>query len=506
MKILTSEQTRSVERSAMRMGMSGERLMENAGAAATRVIKEKFEVNGLKAVVVVGQGNNGGDGYVVARKLKEYGTNVTVILAMGPSVTADSTSMFNRARQAQVAFLNYYDDEVLCAKLIESSDIIVDAIFGIGFHGAPDRDACEIIGKINDSSAKKISLDIPSGLTCDSGEVKAPAVCADLTISFIGYKPCQFLFPSSNYCGKTVAVSIGIDEQLITEGYAEIIDNKKSIGLLSDIPLAAHKGTKGMVVIFGGSYGMVGAPVLSAKAAYRSGAGIVRVCLPDNVYPIAATMLPEAIFSPASHNEGFLTSDSVKADIIKGAKAVLVGPGMGLNADTVAAVAKIVALSKVPTVIDADGLNALAEDPEILKSKQADVIITPHPGEMSRLCGKSVAEIQNNRIAVASNYAVENKVITVLKGAYTVIALPSGRVFINTTGNAGMATAGSGDMLAGMISAFLANGTDPVSATIAAVNLHGAVGDMTAEQLGIRGITTSDMIQRLPFLLNQADK
>lgn len=503
MKILSSMQTRNVEKKAMRMGMSGERLMENAGAAATRAIKENFAIKDCNVVVISGQGNNGGDGFVVARKLKEYGASVTVILAMGSAVTADSTTMLERARQSQVTFVNYYDDQELCETIINSADMVVDAIFGIGFRGAPDRDISKIIANINSSKAIKIALDIPSGLNCDSGEVKAEAVCADFTVTFIGYKPCHFLFPSTNYCGKTVAVSIGVDDELIDECQAEIIEDSNSLKLLSSIPFAAHKGTKGVSVIVGGSYGMAGAPVIAAKAAYRSGAGIVKIALPEKIYPIGAAMLPEAVFAPLADDKGFLTSSSISDDLFDGAKSILIGPGMGLNGGTIGAVAKGLAKAKVPTVVDADALNAIAEDPDILNLAKTTLILTPHPGEMAKLCSKTIAQVQNNRIEIASEFAAKYGVITVLKGAYTVIALPDGRVYINKTGNQGMATAGSGDMLAGMIAAFLANGTNPISATVAAVNLHGAVGDLTANEVGQRGMIVSDMIERLPFVLNK---
>lgn len=498
MKVLTAEQTRLAERAAFKMGMSGERLMENAGSAAMRVIKEHFDPKDLRVVVVAGQGNNGGDGFVVARKLKEYGARVSVIMAMGLAVTPDSSLMLSRARQAQVTVVNYYDDTDLCDSLIASADLIVDGIFGIGFHGAPDRDVSVIIEKINKSKAKKAALDIPSGVAADSGEVLGSAIKADITVSFIGYKPCHFLFPSSNYCGKCVAVTIGIDEELITDCYAEVIEVKRALSVLSDIPADAHKGTKGTAAVLGGSYGMAGAPMLSAKAAMRSGAGIVKVCLPKSIYPIAATILPEAVFAPLEEKVGKLCADSVSGDILKGVNSLLIGPGMGLNDCTVSAVSRALAITKVPTVIDADGLNALAEEPDMLNQAKVPVIVTPHPGEMSRLIGKSVGEIQKNRISAALDYAVDKGVITVLKGAYTVIALPNGKIYINTTGNAGMATAGSGDMLGGMIAAFLANGMKPVEATVSAVCLHGAAGDLTAARLGIRGMTVSDMIEDLP--------
>lgn len=501
MKILTSSQTKKAEQIAFNMGISGERLMENAGSAAARVIKQNYPVDDRKVVVVVGQGNNGGDGYVVARKLKEYGSKVAVIMAMGIAMTKDSAVMQKKAADAGISVINYYDNTDLSVNLIDSADIVVDAIFGIGFHGAPDREISDIIEKINRTNAKKVALDIPSGVIADTGEVLGVAVNADLTISFIGYKPCHFAYPAIDFCGKSISVSIGIDENNITDFYAESIDEKTALSFLKKIPHNAHKGTKGTTLIIGGSFGMAGAPMLSAKAAMRSGAGIVKVCTTKETYFAAAPMLPEAVFLPQEGKNGFLSAEDIKADLFKNVNSLLIGPGMGINDSVVSAVARAAALAKIPTVIDADGLNAIAAEPEILNAEYL-VAVTPHPGEMARLKGKSVSEIQKNRISVALEFAKEHGVITVLKGSYTVIAVPSGKVYINTTGNEGMATAGSGDMLAGMIAAFLANGTDPEKAVVAAVCLHGAAGDRAKEKLGVRGILTSDMIEQLPYILN----
>ena len=501
MKVLSAEQTRLVEQAAFKNGMSGERLMENAGAAATREINKHYPVNTLSVVVVVGQGNNGGDGYVVARKLKEYGAKVSVIMAMGIPLTKDSSLMLSRAKQAQISTLNYYDDVDLCSNLIDSADIIVDAIFGIGFHGAPDREVAAIIGKINRSRAQKIALDIPSGVTADDGEVHGAAIKADLTVSFIGYKLCNFKFPASNYCGKVVAVTIGTPDEACNDNYyADVVTYKKALALLKDIPTNAHKGTKGTALIIGGSYGMAGAPMLAARAAMRSGAGIVKVALPKSIYSVSAAMLPEAVFEPLLESDGSLCAQGINGGIFKNIKSMLIGPGIGTNDGTVAAVARALFFSKVPTVIDADGLNALARDTEILNQISAPVIITPHIGEMARLVGETPEYIEKNKIAVAMEYATKNGVITVLKGAYTIIATPDEELYINATGNEAMATAGSGDMLAGMIAAFLANGMEPTLAAVAAVCLHGAAGDMAANDLGVRGVLTTDMIERLPYV------
>lgn len=499
MKILTASQTKKAEQIAFNMGISGARLMENAGSAAARVIKQSYKLEQKQVVVVVGQGNNGGDGYVVARKLKEYGARVAIIMAMGLPMTSDSLAMQKRALECGITVINFYDNTELSKNLIDSAEIIVDAIFGIGFHGAPDREIASIIKIINNSMAKKVCLDLPSGVIADSGEVLGMAVRGDLTVSFIGYKPCHFEYPASEYSGKTVAVAIGIDDKNITHYFAEVIGVDTALSYLSKIPSNAHKGIKGTALIIGGSFGMAGAPMLAARAAMRSGAGVVKVCLPRDAYFAAAPMLPEAVFVPKTGKDGFLSGEDIKPELFKNVSSVLIGPGMSLNDNTVSAVFKAINFSNIPTVIDADGLNAVAFDTELLKSESV-VAITPHPAEMARLTGKTVAEIQNNRILAAVEFSKEYGVITVLKGAYTIIATPSGKIYLNTTGNEAMATAGSGDMLAGMITAFLANGTEPEKAVVAAVCLHGAAGDNVAKELGKRGVLTTDMIEALPFI------
>lgn len=502
MKILTAKQTRLAEEIAFKSGMSGERLMENAGAAAAKVIKDRFEVYGKLVTVIAGQGNNGGDGFVVARKLKEYGARVTVILAMGISLTPDSNLMLKRAKQSGASVVNFYDDTDFSNNIIANADFIIDAVFGIGFHGAADREISEIFSLVNKSSAKKIALDLPSGVCCDDGSVKGMAVKSDITVSFIGYKPCHFLFPAADYCGEKVAVSIGIDDDRITDFYAEVTQIDSALKMLKPIPSSAHKGDKGKALIVGGSFGMAGAPAFSARAALRSGAGLVYVCIPKSAYPVAASYIPEAVFIPADEGDGRFAPNSVKRSAVKNADAIVLGVGMGVNDATISVAYDVISSADSPIVLDADGLNAVALEPDILNHRKSDIIVTPHPAEMARLLNKTTEEVQANRIACAKECAKKYGVITVLKGAYTVIADPNGKLFINTTGSPALATAGSGDMLSGMIAAFLANKIQPIKAAVAAVCLHGAVGEKAANDLGVRGVLTSDLIERLPLILN----
>lgn len=502
MKVLTALQTKKAEEFAAKEGMGADRLMENAGAAATRIIKETTALSGKRVVVVTGYGNNGGDGYVVARKLKEYGAKVSVVMAVGIAGTNNSAKMQNRAIGLQIPMLYYFDNTAIANQLIDSAEIIVDAIFGTGFHGMPDKDMEKIIDRINRSKAQVFSLDLPSGVICDTGEVFGSAVKADVTVAFIGYKPCHFLSPACEYCGDVRALSIGFEVLEDFECYAEVTEANTAKSALSVIPKNANKGTKGTAVIFAGSYGMAGAAILSARSAMRSGAGVVRLCVPDSIYPIAAPVLPEIVFKPLKEKCGFLCSQSFNASLLEKCDSVLVGPGLGDNENTTGFLYSLLEQVSSPVVIDADGLNAIRNNLDVLKTVSAPVIVTPHPGEMARLSGLTVAEVEKDRIGVAKYFANKYGVITVLKGTYTVIAAPSGKIYLNVTGTQGMATAGSGDMLSGMIAAFLANKTSPLEATVSAVCLHGVAGERTAARLGVRGMMVSDMIEQLPFVLN----
>lgn len=495
MYVLTASQTKNAEQDSIRQGLSSYRLMENAGSAAARVIKENYDVSQKRVSVICGHGNNGGDGFVVARKLKEAGAKVTILIVMGPPVTADANQMLQRAKEQQITVLNYFDNTNFCKDVIDESNIIIDAIFGIGFHGVLDHDIAEVVSHINSLKAVVISLDIPSGVHCDSGKVLKTAVKADMTVSFIAYKPCHFLFPSADFCGVVRAVSIGVDNSLISSCFAEVTDAQNTLDLIPPIPKNAHKGTKGTALLIAGSFGMAGAAVFSARAAYRSGAGLVMVCAPESIYSVLSQAVPEAVFE-FSDNVSKEKTDA----FLKKADSVLIGPGIGLEENAGKLVKNILLSVKVPVIVDADAITYLSRNPEILKQVNAPVIITPHAGEMARLCGISVESIINNPIKTAQQFSDEYGVITVLKGAYTCIAVPFDTPVINTSGNQGMATAGSGDMLCGIIAAFLANGMQPDKAAAAAVWVHGAAGDITAKRLGVRGMITSDMIEALPYV------
>ncbi len=278
------------------------------------------------------------------------------------------------------------------------------------------------------------------------------------------------------------------------------ISPKAARKYLVKIPKDANKGTKGTAAIFAGSYGMVGAAIISASSALKSGAGIVRLCVDDEIYPILAPALPEMVFKPLNRDSDYADKERL-FETLKGAKSLLIGPGLSNTKTTKALVENLLEISEVPTIIDADGLNAIVGDLDVLKTAKAKTIVTPHPLEMARLIGENVETVLKNRVQVAEKFAKTYGVITVLKGAYTLIASPDRETYINKTGCEGMATAGSGDMLSGMISAFLANGMEPLKATVCAVCLHGEAGERATKKLGVRSVTAMDMVKELPLTL-----
>lgn len=469
------------EESAVESGaFSFKELMLSAGRAAAEKIIDKYGCKDKKITVVCGSGNNGGDGAVIAGILAENGAEVSVLTPLGKPKT----------EQAE-----YYFDKLSGVKLAEGlteSDIIIDALFGIGLDRELSGEICELVGKINSADAIRVAVDIPSGVEADSGKILGAAVKADFTVTFIALKPCFLLPDGSDYCGEVMVADIGVNPM---EYSYDII--KKPI--FPKRRHNAHKGDFGTALMFCGSYGMAGAAILSAKAAVRSGVGILRAAICDNIYDPFTASVPEAVCHPLKPNgSGTLTPSYMNLpELLKGAKALLVGCGLGNNNSTKQLVTELIKNAEVPLVIDADGINAIAGSIDIIKTKKAPVILTPHPGEMARLTGKSIAEIEQNRVSIARDFAKEYNCILVLKGANTIVAEPDGKICFNITGNAGMATAGSGDVLAGITLSLLAQGIAPTKAARAAVYLHGEAGDKATSKRGERAVIAGDIVEEL---------
>ncbi len=481
MKVLLSNQIKTAEDNAVSDGIfSYAELMKIAGDTATKEILKRYQIIGKKVCVLCGSGNNGGDGLVIAGNLKNRGADVCLLTPIGFPST-----------DTALVFKEYVSDIKILNDFTEDFDIVIDALFGIGLNRFLSENIAKLINKINKYNCTKIAIDVPSGVFCDGGEVQC-AFNADLTLTFSAYKPCQLLPQTSKFCGETVVLDIGLP----LEDYAYLtIDIPEKVNR----PKISHKGTFGTALLFCGSYGMCGAEILAARAALRSGVGIVKALVCDKNYQPFTTSVPEAVTIPVGTDVGGspMVYDRTILSSLSNSNALLIGCGLGRSDEAKKLVLRTLEKTQIPTVIDADGINALQGGIDIIRKINAPVILTPHPAEMARICDTTTDAIESNRIKFAKKFSIENGCYLVLKGTNTIVATPNGRIFFNTTGNDGLATGGSGDVLSGMIVSRLAQGYDPLTAILNSVWLHGAVADKLAGIMPTRAILPSDIIEGL---------
>ncbi len=510
MKVLTASQMFSAEQAQAARGLSFTRLMENAGSACARVIRERFsalENSGKIICVVCGKGKNGGDGFVIARKLTAAGFNAVIVEAFGLPTAEDSVLMREKAVETGLV-PEYFWGSDAANKAIDTAAVIVDAVFGTGYRYREDGRVREVFERINSASASVVSVDVPSGLESDNGELFGCSVRADITVAISCLKPVHVIKPARAFCGETVTVGIGIEDDVLSEvegNTLAVLTKSEAKTLFPRRPIMAHKGTFGHALSICGSRNMQGAAAIAANAALRCGAGLVTAAFPDAAYPAIAPKVTEALLLPLPSNmQGTFANGAIPTllDEIEKASAVLIGCGLGVNLATKELVYSVVENCKKPLVIDADGINAIAANIDILKNIKAPVILTPHPGEMSRLTGKSIAEIESNREGTAREFAEKYGVVVLLKGASTVVA-GAGRseAYINITGNQGMAKGGMGDMLSGIILSLLAQEVYPFDAAVLGAYIHGAAGDAAAKNGSLSSLLASDSIAALPDVL-----
>ena len=504
MLVATREQIRRIEQRAMASGLSEGRLMENAGTAAAREIRRLSGVP-QSTVVLCGNGNNGGDGFVIARKLAEYEYPVAVLLCCGEPRTVAAAEAFSKLHDLQVFRLE--DDPVRAATMVSTADLVVDAVYGIGFRGDLPQTVADLFAHVG-ATARRVAVDIPSGMECDSGRMDDKTFRATDTVSFILAKPAHITQACAAACGRLQVVSIGVADEDIEAVLTENVLRQDDIAACFT-PRAAnsHKGTYGHLLAICGSVGMAGAAILSARAALRSGVGLLTVALPRSVYPIVSAAVPEAVCLPLPETEQGTLSETALPALLKAGKratAVLIGCGMGLCADTELLTCELIQRVGCPVIADADGINALARHIHILETVATPLVLTPHPGEMARLIGKTVADVQADRVSVATAFAAEYPLTLVLKGHRTVIA-DGERYTVNPTGNPGMATGGSGDVLAGMIASFAAQGMPVGKAAECGVFLHGRAGDIAARKYSQHAMLPSDLIDQLGELFLQLE-
>jgi hydroxyethylthiazole kinase-like uncharacterized protein yjeF len=491
--LLTAAETRAAEAGAERRGLPASILMENAGTAVAEAAVG-LGAPGARFLVVAGPGNNGGDGYVAARKLHAAGRQVDVWrVADASRLKGDAARNHAALEQSGVPV-----HSSAAALPLRPGDVVIDALFGTGLARAPDGDAADAIRQIQrwrSEGVRVLAVDLPSGLSSDTGRAFDPCVTADLTVTFGATKLGLAVEPGATLAGRVEVADIGLAELTPSTWLLEPSDGP---GWLPPRRSDTNKGTYGHLLVVAGSPGKSGAAALAGVAALRSGVGLCTVATPADALSDVQGHAPElmGLALPAAAVLGPTHLDALLA-AAEGKDALVIGPGIPRGPETHALIGELLGRLDVPVLIDADGLNAIAGHPELLQRSRAPVVVTPHPGEMARLTGKPVHEIQTNRIAAATSFARERRVVTVLKGARTLIAEPGGQLRVNPTGNPGMATGGTGDVLSGMVGAFLAQRLAPVDAASVGVLAHGLAGDAAARRWGRLGVIASDLTAAL---------
>lgn len=505
MLTLTVEQMRRVEAAADRAGVSYARLMENAGTMAYHYLEQRCKSAERRCLILAGAGNNGGDGFVVARHIFEAGGEPVVVLCCGLPSGELAVQNYHALLKLGVCVIDWAEEPGLARSCIQKAQLIVDAIFGTGFHGSLSESIREIVQWANASSALRIALDIPSGMNADTGETGL-CIQADVTLSFAAYKPAHHNAGVQSLLGRVDVLDIGIPAGILfsslrsaTEISVELVKRK--------LPLRkeqSHKGSYGRLLNVAGSLRMCGAAMMSTLAALRMGVGLTTLAAPISVTQRLAGGLMEAMTLPLSETmDGSLSMDSESqlAEALRSATACLVGCGLSVTSETKPIVERIIKNAKCRLVLDADALNCICSDPSILRKAGQVPIITPHIGEMARLVGMTPKQVTEYAAFVARCFAREYNTVVVLKDHRTLVATPEGELFGNTTGNAGLAKGGSGDVLAGMIAALAAQGMPETDAAICGVYLHGLCADRLARHMSGYSMLARDVIAEIPYAL-----
>lgn len=500
MVLYNHNQVLAEERECERLGISQDRLMENAGTAVVKNIRDRYTIENLRVLVVCGKGNNGGDGFVIARRLLRGGAKVAVALTDGEPVSPCAQAMLDYVEALSIRILDCSTQMDLIRSVVSASDLIVDAVYGIGFHGDLSSAMRDIFDCINRADAPVVSVDVPSGVRCDEATAAEGCIQADLTVTFFERKLCHVAYPAMRFCGEVILAEIGAPDAAYLPSEQRVVTDAECTAKMPARDPEGHKGTFGKVGFVCGSYGMIGAAAIAATAAMRSGIGLAVLAVSDSMYPILAAKMNEPVFriydSTAAGSLSPEQGTRIAGDF-RVCDSVLVGCGLGREENVGGLVADILDGYRGPIVLDADGINCAADHIDILRPAFGRLILTPHYVEMARLCHVSLSELIENRVEFGKDIAERYGAVVVLKGATTLIFSPDGRMLVSTAGNDGMATAGSGDMLAGLIAAFAAQCDDLTDAATLGVWIHSRCGRRAAERCSRRGMIATDMLEQL---------
>jgi hydroxyethylthiazole kinase-like uncharacterized protein yjeF len=512
MKVANAREMQELDRKAIETyRIPGMVLMENAGKGAAEVISKAFpEIQKKKIAIIAGKGNNGGDGFVIARYLLNWGGSVKVYLLTDPKgLRGDAETNFNifQRMKGEIISVPSSKDYVKVKKDLEKFDILIDGIFGTGLDAEVRGYYREVIDHLNMLQRPIVAIDIPSGLDADTGKPLGTAIRACLTVTFGLPKVGLLIPPGIDYVGDVKVVDIGIPKRLVDEEKIPtyLLEKDDITGWLS-IPRNpnTHKGDYGHLLVIAGSVGKTGAAAMACEAALRMGAGLVTLAIPRSLNSIMEVKLTEVMTEPLPETPKqtlSLRAFSAIVRLCENKRAVIIGPGLGTLKDTQSLILKLIRTLNLPIILDADGLTALATLPKIPPFANRPLILTPHPGEMARLIRSQVKEVLEDRMGLSRNFSQSQHVYLVLKGHPTLISTPKGEVFINPTGNPGMASGGTGDVLTGMIGGLVCQGFDILSSLQAAVYLHGMAGDHGAREKGEKSLVATDIIEKIPSLL-----
>jgi ADP-dependent NAD(P)H-hydrate dehydratase / NAD(P)H-hydrate epimerase len=512
-RVTTAAEMRQLDRLASELyGIPGVVLMENAGAQVARILWQEYpDLQARRVAVLCGRGNNGGDGFVLARYLHNSGVSVNVFIIGEPSeIRGDASVHLNMLQHAGMVPepVQTPDSAKKMGARLVHYDVLIDALLGTGLRDAVSGVFQLVITAMNAAGRPIVAVDIPSGLSADAGTLLGDHVRADLTVTMALPKRGLLLYPAAEYVGRLVAVDVGFPAEVREHAmlHCHTLERHAIAAQLQTRRADTHKGTYGHVLLVAGSPGKTGAGALASMAALRTGAGLVSFALPYSLNAAMETKLTEVMTIPLPETKpGVLGGEAMQRIIeaLEGKSALVLGPGLGTRPETVRCVHEVLGQVRIPTVLDADGLNALPADPEGVGDIHAPLVLTPHPGELARLRRTTTAAIQADRLTAAQETARTWKAVVVLKGAHTVIAEPEGALYINLTGNPGMATAGSGDVLSGMIGALLGQGYTPSLAARIAVHVHGLAGDLAAAVVGERSLIAGDLDESLSHAFRQ---